>query len=86
MHRNKKVRDLVLADRDFTDEQKKDIEKQVYIYIAMEMIVRRKDGMQGVVVSPYYSYQQNGVRRTLLNEVKAFDQLQGNDNNNKDSK
>ncbi|MDO3645300.1 hypothetical protein [Mucilaginibacter sp. L3T2-6] len=86
LHRNKKVRDLVLADRDFTDEQKNGIEKQVYVYIAMEMIVRRKEGMHGVVISPHYSYQQNGVRRTLLNEVKDFDTLTGNDNNKKASK
>jgi hypothetical protein len=74
LYRDQKVRNIVLADQDFTVDQKIGIEKQVFISIAMQMIVRLKESMHGVAITPYYTYQGSGIKQTLLKDVKVFQQ------------
>lgn len=38
----------------------------------MEMIVRLKESMQGVVLTPFYPHLASGSKQTLLKDVKEI--------------
>ncbi|MGN6180594.1 MAG: hypothetical protein ACTHNW_15520 [Mucilaginibacter sp.] len=69
LYRDAAIKDDVLNDTQFTQEQKHDIDKKVLIYIGMRLVIRWATNASSISISPYYSYFSETIKPTAIDDI-----------------